>query len=1462
MSLIVKISADTSAFKRAINTISRDVQGMGTTISKIGDSFTPISVGAAGLFAAAIKSGAEFEAKMSQVSAVGQVYGKELDALTEKAKEIGLQTKFSASEAADGLLYMGQAGWSAQESLEGIDAVMTLAAAGALDVGRASDIVTDAITAMGYSAKDSAKFVDILAVTASSSNTTVDKMGDSFKFASQIAGTLGINLEDLSLALGLMANASVKGQNAGTSLRAGLVNLAKPTKQMKDAMEKYNVALVTNADGSVNLRATMQQLRTSMAGLDETQQAAALSAIFGKTALSGWAAIVNASDDDFNRLAGAIDNSTGKAKEMQDTMMNNTEGSVKKMMSAIEGALIAVFEAISPVVTDVANVITELANKFASLDKDTQAFIITGLAIGGLVAPVMKVVGAVVKLGAKIGAIPVALSKMKNGEVERQVNAWLKWHKVTDEQAAHLRKVARDLDTVKRGGAGAENAAQRLANEFKRVGVPVDVAPDLGKVERAAEQTSREVKNLSRDLGGLKVKGVRGIKVDGKSVEVDAKSIQQKFRNSGATKGIGKDLGTSAGKETAEYLGSALGSELGSTIGSKMGPIGALIGDIIGESAGEGLAKVVTSGSAFSKVLSTIPKLFNPVTLGVTVFAGGLLGLTKHLSTTSNEFNLFGTSVDESGKEFEGFKGASEEANEMLKEFSKTWSTFDPEGTVKKFEIQVDVDYEANTKQKLADMEKTLEDHFKHEIELVKNNNALTEEEKERVIKALSEKQTKLEKVLTDSFGRQEQAEKDWNTKMGKERYDAGKTMVFEELKRQEEIEKALATTQEQKLEIERKYNGLRKEAMADYVKENFDTIKGGFQDEIKAHATHGEDQLAQLRIAHEEKMKLIKEQYGEGTEEYKIAMAAEISEYSRKKQAIIDGTNEEIKKSGERIEAIKQEIYKMKENGDISVEECENMLKALGLVADVEFDPKEVKVTEDGVVEAEESLKEIDKYDGKVTQTTLSINKVPYDEGVKEAELAKQRLEGNPITVPAGMDKSPWGTDLQGLKTDVEEANKWEIKPQVRIEKGSDYAMTVESIKQEMEGLTANERLIYLNTNYDRFKTNMGVVREALDQIEKEEKEAPLGLDDTSFQQGKTKVQEQLEELGYKVYKPKIGADIIQFKGETYTVEEALKKLEDTEVAAIISANPELFYGHEKEVKERLEQLEVTEAVPDVGLETIEFDGKLYTVNSLIDDLGVENPIPKVGLDTSEYDTKDEQTHAKIDDLGAENPIPIVGLDTKEYDEKDTKTHAKIDDLGAENPIPTLGFNTREYDSKDSQTHDKIDNLDSQTPTPKADMDTKAYMKQKGIIDTYNRDMSNTTNSIKTSLDRSGFDTKRSSFSTWLFNNPLTQIVNTIFKTGDRGRSSVYGRAIDMEETIVGRSIPQTVPRRNSIGNIATTNGNNSYVNGQNSNEVGSSSDTYNVTIVGANKSAKELFDEIEQYKNTVSRYKGTRRF
>lgn len=278
-----------------------------------------------------------FESMMSQVQAISGATGAELDALTAKAQEMGSTTKFTATESAQAFNYMAMAGWKSQDMINGIGGIMNLAAASGEDLGSTSDIVTDALTAFGLKAGDAGHFADVLAKASANANTNVGMLGESFKYVAPVAGAMNYSVEDTSLALGLMANAEIKGSMAGTALKTALANMVDPTDSMAESMNKYRISLTDGEGNMKSLGEVITNLRSSLGDLSETEQLAAASTIFGKEAMAGMLAIINASEEDYNKLSTAIYNADGAAQDMSDTMLDNLEGSMTLMQSAVEG---------------------------------------------------------------------------------------------------------------------------------------------------------------------------------------------------------------------------------------------------------------------------------------------------------------------------------------------------------------------------------------------------------------------------------------------------------------------------------------------------------------------------------------------------------------------------------------------------------------------------------------------------------------------------------------------------------------------------------------------------------------------------------------------------------------------------------------------------------------------------------------------------------------------------------------------------------------------------------------------------------------------------------------------------------------------------------------------------------------------------------------------------------------------
>lgn len=381
----------------------KQIERSGKAIAGVGTNLTKtVTAPIAGIGVASVKLAADFEKGMSTVQSISGATGTDLEMLSMKAKEMGLKTKYSASESAEAFKYMAMAGWKAGEMADGIEGIMYLAGATGEDLAGTSDIVTDALTAFGMQAKDTNKFVDVLAQTANKSNTSVSMLGESFKYVAPVAGAMKFNAQDVSTALGLMANSGIKASSAGTALRSLFTRMAKPTKESQTAMDALGISLTDSKGNMKSLDTIMRETRKSFAGLTESQKAQYAAALAGKTGMSGLLAIVNSADSDFNELSTAIYNSDGACKKMYDTANNNLSGQLTILKSTIEGIGISFGERLLPYIKQGTEFIQRLADKFNSLTKAQQDTIIKVGLIAAAVGPAIFLFGRTVMVVGKL----------------------------------------------------------------------------------------------------------------------------------------------------------------------------------------------------------------------------------------------------------------------------------------------------------------------------------------------------------------------------------------------------------------------------------------------------------------------------------------------------------------------------------------------------------------------------------------------------------------------------------------------------------------------------------------------------------------------------------------------------------------------------------------------------------------------------------------------------------------------------------------------------------------------------------------------------------------------------------------------------------------------------------------------------------------------------------------------------
>ncbi|EME7093583.1 phage tail tape measure protein [Enterococcus faecium] len=366
----------------------------GTTMTKVGAGMTkyvtlPVVAG----FAAATKVGMEFEAQMSRVQAILGATPSDMKKLNSQAKQLGADTAFSAKEAADGMEQLASAGFNTNEVMEAMPGLLDLAAISGKDVGMASEYAASAVRQFQLDASNTGHVADVFARAAADTNAETRDMGYALKYAGTAANSAGWSLEQTAAAIGIMSDAGIKGEQAGTTLRGALTRLMKPTKAMYDTMEQYGISVYDSNGKMKSLSGITEQLQSKLGGLSDEQKNNALATLFGTESLSGMLALMNAGPEEINKLTKSLENSDGSAQKMAKTMQNNLKGALEEAGGSLETMAITVYEDLEPALTRIVKAITGMINAFSGLPAPVRKFIVVFAAIAAAAGPVMWVLG-------------------------------------------------------------------------------------------------------------------------------------------------------------------------------------------------------------------------------------------------------------------------------------------------------------------------------------------------------------------------------------------------------------------------------------------------------------------------------------------------------------------------------------------------------------------------------------------------------------------------------------------------------------------------------------------------------------------------------------------------------------------------------------------------------------------------------------------------------------------------------------------------------------------------------------------------------------------------------------------------------------------------------------------------------------------------------------------------------------
>ena len=412
---------------KAIEEFGNKITKVSDKVDKLGNTLTTsLTVPIVGLGTAAVVTGNNFEAQMSRVQAIAGATGEELDKLTEQAMQLGAETSFSATQVAEGMENLASAGFTTEEIMEAMPGLLDLAASSGADLATSSEIAASAIRGFGLEASEAGHVADVFAEAAAKTNAQTEDMGEAMKYIAPVANTMGLSIEEVAAAIGIMSDAGIKGEQAGTTLRGALTRLTKPTDKMIGVMEELGISFYDNEGKMKSLTEMIEMLQDATKDLTDEQEQNALTTLFGTESLSGMVSLINRGSDDLDDMTKSFKKADGAAEDMADTMLDNTAGSLESLSGAIESAGIAIQKALSPEIRKLSEWIQDLVNDFNNLSEEEQLNIIKTVALVAGIGPLIKILGTA---GKTIGTVTTGIGTFSQaigvaiGKTTSQVSA-------------------------------------------------------------------------------------------------------------------------------------------------------------------------------------------------------------------------------------------------------------------------------------------------------------------------------------------------------------------------------------------------------------------------------------------------------------------------------------------------------------------------------------------------------------------------------------------------------------------------------------------------------------------------------------------------------------------------------------------------------------------------------------------------------------------------------------------------------------------------------------------------------------------------------------------------------------------------------------------------------------------------------------------------------------------------------
>ena len=469
-------------FGNKITNISKKLDTLGNTIT------TTLTLPVLAIGTAAVTTGNDFEAQMSRVQAIAGATKKELEELTNQAIQLGSETSFSASEVAEGMENLASAGFTTEEIMEAMPGLLDLAASSGAELATASEIAASAIRGFGLEAGEAGHVADVFAEAAARTNAQTEDMGYAMKYIAPVANTMGLKIEEVAAAIGIMSDAGIKGEQAGTTLRGALVRLTKPTDKMLDVMEDLGISFYDNEGKMKSLTEMISMLQKATKGLTDEEQQYALTTLFGTESLSGMVALINRGSDDLKDMTKNFENADGAAEEMADTMLDNTAGALESLSGSLESAGIAIQRALAPEIKNLAKLIQGLVDDFTNLSQEEQQNIIKTVALVAAIGPAIKILS---KLSSGVGTVVKGVGTLSQA-------------------------IALTGKTSTQSFQQASKATQGLAKVFTGLTSPIGLATTaitvaIAGIAIAAKNANKDTKEAFENMGNAATDFIRGI---------------------------------------------------------------------------------------------------------------------------------------------------------------------------------------------------------------------------------------------------------------------------------------------------------------------------------------------------------------------------------------------------------------------------------------------------------------------------------------------------------------------------------------------------------------------------------------------------------------------------------------------------------------------------------------------------------------------------------------------------------------------------------------------------------------------------------------------------------------------------------------------------------------------------------------------------------------------------------------